>query len=408
MEMRNAFVRCFGWILLGILLFFGTIGAANAEKPSYAIGHVTMLTGDYGPTMAGNNEGVMDAIQMINERLNWPVEVKVVWVDGASQPAKSLSACKKMVEQSNPVIYIDDTTPSALAIKAYAMNQKMPAVCGGGADPLWTLPSWSFSMMAPYQNQCGAWVDYYLKNIWPKKNLKRAPNFAWVTWDNAAGRATLTDKVKEYIKSKGVNIVPGDGEFIPMAAMELGAQMLRLKENQVDFTYGLLMHSQAVAVLKAAEKHGLIDTIDFNITTPRPDDIVEQVGDVARNVYAGIYTWTWDMFTEKAPMVLEYYKKNNRNVPKVMYGPGFSWGLVAAEAVRMAAQEVGPTKVTGEACYNALTHMKNFPRGGVGSNITFSEKKRFGCDSIILQRLNDRKINVIGDIPAPNLTQFVE
>jgi ABC-type branched-subunit amino acid transport system substrate-binding protein len=411
MEKRKAFVKCFGLTFLVILSFFGTAGITNAEKPSYGIGHVAMLTGAYGPTMAGNNEGFLDAIEAANTYWNLPVTIKPVWVDGASAPAKALSACKKMVEQFNPVVLVDDTTPTSLAIKGYVMSKKIPALSGGGADPLWALPSWSFSVTAPYTNQCGAWVDYYLKNMWPKKNLKRKPNFAFVTWDNAAGRASITDKVKDYIRSKGVNIVPGDGEFIPGDAMELGAQMLRLKSNQVDFTYGMLMHSQASAMLKSADKHGMIDNTDFFFVTPGPLGIIEQVGDLARNVYFFGYTWQWDRLPEKAPMCLAYFKKNNRDPrtsPVDMYQVGWGWGMTAAGAVRMAVKDVGPDKVTGEAFYNALTHMKNYDFGGVGVKMTFSEKKRFGADSVILQRLNDRKINLVGEIPCPNLTQFVE
>ncbi|MFC1822249.1 ABC transporter substrate-binding protein [Thermodesulfobacteriota bacterium] len=397
----------FRWSIIVGLVVFGlltTSGAVLAEKPVYHVGHITMLTGVYGPTMSGNNEGFMDAIDYVNEKWNLPVTIKGVWVDGASSPAKSLSAGKKMVSQYNPVILINDTTPTGLAMKKFYMKTKIPSLEGGGAGPMWALPSWSFSLMTPYQNQVGAWVDYYLKHLWPQKGLNRAPNFAWVTWDNAAGRASYTDKVKAYIRSKGVNIVHGDGEFIPGVPTEVGAQMMRLKKNKVDFTYGLLLGSTAVAVLKGAGKYGVIDQIDFHIITPSPDLVAKKGGDLARNVYAGLYTWTWEMMAEKAPDMVAMYKKKNRKVSTVMYPPGFSWGLTAAKAIQMAAEDVGPDKITGEACYNALKKMKNFDRGGVGCYYTFGEKKRYGCDTIILQRLNNSRINIVGEFPTPNLT----
>ena len=38
------------------------------------------------------------------------------------------------------------------------------------------------------------------KYLWKDKNRK--PRFAWLTWDSQAGREFITDKVKNYIKSK--------------------------------------------------------------------------------------------------------------------------------------------------------------------------------------------------------------
>ncbi len=406
MKKRIRIGRCLGILSLFILYLIGINSVAYADKPVYAIGHITMLTGVYGPTMKGNNEGFLDAIDSVNKYWNLPVTLKAVWVDGQSNPTKSLSAGKKMVAQHNPVILIDDTTPTASAMKGFCIKQKIPSIIGGGSDPLWTLPSWTFSAIPPYQNQLGAWVDYYLKHLWPKKGLKRAPNFAWLTWDHAAGRASITDKVKAYIKSKGINIVRGDGEFVPAAPTSVGAQILRLKKNKVDFTYGLLFHTAAVAVLTDADKHGVIDDIDFHILTPRPVGLIEQVGDLTRNVYSATYTWNWETVKKKAPRVVEAYKTNNRSINKSMYRDGFSWALIAAEAIRMAIKDVGPNNVTGESCYKALKRMKNYDRGGIGCPVTFGEKKRYGFDSIIFQRLNDKRLNVVGEFPTPNLTKF--
>ncbi|MFC1825526.1 ABC transporter substrate-binding protein [Thermodesulfobacteriota bacterium] len=396
-------------LIIGFLFMFGLVGSAYAEKPVYAIGNIANLTGIYAPGMRGTHEGFLDAVDAANREGKLPVELKSVWVDGASSPAKALSACKKMVSQHNPVVIIDGTTPSSLAIKGYVLKKKIPALSGGGADPLWALPSYSFSAIAPYQNQVGAWVDYYLKHLWPKKGLKRTPNFAWLTWDNAAGRASITPKVKEYIKSKGVNIMPGDGEFVPVAPTELSARMLRLKKNKVDFTYGLLLHPTAAAVLKGMGKMGMIDEIDTHFILPNPVGLVNQAGPLCRNTYSADYVWNGNDWPEKSPRIIEVFNRNDREKQKfrkTMYAVGFSWGLITIEAVRMAAQDVGANNVTGEACYKALTRLKNFKRWGLGPKITYGEKKRYALDSICYFRLNDSRINTVGEFPTPNLTKF--
>jgi ABC-type branched-subunit amino acid transport system substrate-binding protein len=397
-----------GISILGALILVGTIGAAYGQKAEVTIGIIAHLTGPYGPATRGINEGAMDAIEAVNK---WEpisgIRLKAVWVDGASSPAKSLSALKKMVSQHNPVIVVGWTTPSALATKGYYIKQKIASVEAGGADPLWELPSWTFSAQSPYVNQLGGWIDYYLKNIWPKKGLNRKPNFAWATWDNAAGRASITDKSRDYIRSKGVNIVPGDGEFFPVAPTEVSAQMMRLQRRDVDFTYGMLLFPTAAAILKGMDKMRLIDRIDVGMSIPNPPDIVRQAGPLCRNVYASDYWWPPGEWPEKCPRILQMYNEKNRvKLPKFLYGAGFGWGLTAAEAVRMAAAAVGPNNVNGEASYNALKRMKNYGRWNVGVPVGFGEKKRFGCDSTVLYRLNNNKVNTVGVMTHPNLTKF--
>jgi hypothetical protein len=89
-----------------------------------------------------------------------------------------------------------------------------------------------------------------------------------------------------------------------------------------------------------------------------------------------------------------------------LFSAGIGYGLVAAQAVRIAAQDVGANNVTGEACYNALKKIKGYKRWNVGVPITFGEKKRFGCDQTMLYRLNNNKVNAVGMMPLPNLTKF--
>ncbi|MFC1821735.1 ABC transporter substrate-binding protein [Thermodesulfobacteriota bacterium] len=392
---------------LGILFLFGKIGIVYAEN-EVTIGIIAHLTGPYGPGTRGINEGAIDSIDAFNkfEPIRG-VKLKSAWVDGASSPAKSISACKKMVSQHKPVMVIGWATPSALATKGYLIKKKIASVDGGGTDALWELPSWTFSAQAPYVNQLGGWVDFYLKNIWPKKGLKRAPNFAWVTWDNAAGRASITDKVKEYIKSKGVNIVPGDGEFFPIAPTEVGAQMMRLKKNKVDFTYGMMLFPTAAAVLKGMGKTDLIDQISPCIAIPDPIILVKQIGFLSRNTYFVNYFRPPNEWPQESPRILEIYKKKGRqNLPKLQYAAGFGWALPAAEAVKMAAMDVGSNNISGEACYNALKRMKKYDRWNVGVPVGFGEKKRFGADSMLLFRLKGDDVATAGVVKLPNLTKF--
>lgn len=392
-------------LLLSISIVLALIGTVQAANKTVTIGVIAQLTGPYGPPTRGIMEGALDVIEGVNKYDPIPgITLKGVYVDGASSPAKAMSACKKMVAQHKPVIVVDWTTPSALALKTYFMKKEIPCVTGGGANPLWELPSWSFSAVAPYVNQVGGWVDFYVKNIWPQKGLDRKPNFAWVTWDNAAGRSSITDDAKAYIQSKGVNIVPGDGEFFPTAPTEVTAQILRLKKHEADFTYGMLIFPTAAAILKGLDKMGMIDRIDVCMATPNPPILVQQVKDLTRNCYFSDYWTNPDEWPEKCPHIAEMFKANGREqLPKLMYGCGTGWALIATEAVRMAAKS---GDVSGPACYKALTQIKDYKRWDVGTPITFGEKRRIGCDATYVSHPENNIIKNIGVMQHPNLTPF--
>ena len=229
--------------------------------------------------------------------------------------------------------------------------------------------------------------------------------FAFLTWDNPFGRMVITDATKGYLKAKGVELV-GE-EFIPAVPTDVSAQVMRLKEKEVDFTYGGMYFNAFAVCAKEMEKQGLIDKIDLGTTYAfQYEQYLKEVGPLARNMYVtGQYT-PYEEWNKACPRVLEVYKKNKRDsLPSpVLYLVGLNKALVACEAVRLALNDVGPDRMDGEAIYKALQKLSNFDAWGTSPPVTFTEKKRYGVDSVIMLRLNDEKVNNLASFPTPNLT----
>jgi hypothetical protein len=75
-------------------------------------------------------------------------------------------------------------------------------------------------------------------------------------------------------------------EFIPMVPTGVSAQLLRLKEKKVDFTYGGFYARRLASVLKDADKLGLIDEITFGVGyASTPEALIKYVGDLTRNTW---------------------------------------------------------------------------------------------------------------------------
>jgi ABC-type branched-subunit amino acid transport system substrate-binding protein len=398
------------WLLVvaGVVLLTLTLtGLAQAQKVKIAVGHIPHMTGAYATGQVGINEGFLDAVWLVNQTNMIPgVELVAVWADGGTEVPKAMDAYKKLASgEPKPVAIVGESTAVGLALKKWHTRDAIPDVEGGSDDEFYNLPSWTFSTVCPYVNQMGAWVDYYLKEIWPKKGLNRPPRFAFLTWDNAFGRASLTDNTRAYLKKKGVDLV-GE-EFIPNVPTDTTPQLLRLKNAGVDFTYGGMYHTAFNVVLKDAEKLGMIDSISFGLTgAVESDQIINGVGDLARNTYVTQVFKHPSTWAKDAPDALRAFETNKREKAHAsIWSNGFQRGMIAANAVKAAVEKVGAKNVDGPAIYDALTRL-NKVDPQVSAKVSFNAKKRYGVDEIYMWRLNNKTINNLGVVVPPNLTKY--
>jgi ABC-type branched-subunit amino acid transport system substrate-binding protein len=381
----------------------GLSGQARAKEVEIVIGNLIHLTGAYAASQAGIQEGVLDGVKYLNKVNYVPgAKLKAIWVDGGTDAAKSLTGLKKMLaHEPKPVIVHGESTGIGTALKKWYVKSKVPSLEAGTADVFGQEPSWTFSPNVPYVNLCGAWVDYYLKHIW--KDKTRKPRFAFLAWDNAFGRAAITPKVKEYITSKGVEIVAE--EFIPGVPVDTTAQLLRLKEKKVDFTYGGFYFNALAPVLKDAEKLGMIDDITFGVTSFPVDALPKMVGDLTRNVWDPHLWFSASFLEERSPIIFEAYKAGEYSkISKTVYGLGFAMMQICAELIRIAAADVGLENVDGPAVYNARLKFKDVDGFGFFSPISWPGGRWFGQDTAILITYENEKPVFKGYIPTPDLT----
>lgn len=410
MNKKRTSVKRAGVMLFALFFILGAWGMGHAEKKKVYLGHLVHITGPYGGTQVANNPGFLDGVELANKYMDLKgIEIVPVWKDGGSDAAKSMTAFKQMASGDESIVaMVGQSTGVALALKTWNIKKEVVNVEGGSDDELTNLPSWTFSPTSPYVNELGVWVDYYLKHIWPKKGLDRKPRFAWLTWEVAYGRASITPKTRAYIESKGVEIV-GE-EFIPYVPTDVSAQLLRLKEKGVDFTFGGMYQNAFAVVLKEMDKLSMVDQIDVGLCYAIvPGVLLDMVGPLARNTYIVSNIWPVEEWAKRAPKVLEIFNKNGRDkmgFPPEGYAMTAGMALIACEAIRIAANTVGPDKIDGKAVYEAMQKIKNYDMMGLRPPVTFTEKKRFGQDTAVLLRLNENRQNVIGEFPCPDLTLY--
>jgi hypothetical protein len=321
-------------------------------------------------------------------------------VDGGTDPSKSLAGFKKMAAGNPaPVVIIGESTGIGTALVKMHAKAKIPDVEGGMSLAMIKPPSWTFVQPPPYVNQFGAWVDYYLKYIWKGPGK---PKFAWLTWDNPFGRSPMTKEADLYLKSKGIEIVAR--EFIPNVPSNTIAQAMRLKRSGANFTFGGMYPSALSVVLKDMEKIGMTGTVSIGMSyATNLDELVKYVGPLANGVHIASIVTLVEQWPEKSPMVQKMYDKKKRTTNKWGYGNCWSKFAIAIEAVRIAAEKVGPDKVDGQAVYNALISMKNFDAWGTSPPVSFSKTGRVAMNSVEIQAVENGKVVSKGYADAPDL-----
>jgi branched-chain amino acid transport system substrate-binding protein len=387
-------------VCLAVFLGVGQTAYAG-DKPVIAIGHLPHFTGAYGATQAPFAAAQEDAIEWANS-VNYVkgATLKLVWVDGGTDPAKSLAGFKKMAAgKPKPVVIIGESTGIGTALVKMHAKAKIPDMEGGMSLAMIDPPSWTFCHPPPYVNQFGAWVDYYLEHIWKGSGK---PKFAWLTWDNPFGRSPMTKEADLYLESKGIEIVAR--EFIPNVPSNTTAQVMRLKKSGANFTFGGMYPSALSVVLKDMEKMGMSGKMSIGMSyATNLGELIGYVGPLANGVHITSIATLTDEWPEKSPIMHEMYEKNKRTDNKWAYGICFAKFAIAIEAVRVAAEKVGPDKVDGQAIYDALTNMKNFDAWGTGPPISFSKTRRVGMDSVEIQAVENEKVVSKGYIMVPEL-----
>jgi hypothetical protein len=331
-------------------------------------------------------------------------ELVIRYVDGGSDMAKCLAGWKYLVETDpKPIVMSIALNSFALAQKDAQIREKVPMIADGYDPGFSALPSWTFSANGVYVSYVGAWADYYLKELWPQRGKTGSPKFCFLTMDVAAARACISDEVIAYLKSKGIEVLAP--EFISMATLDPTPNLLRMKEEGVDFCFGITYTELAVPLVKAMDKLGMTigpkGTFDMCYTLVDVAKLAKTAGAQANGFYTILsIPTTIDQIT-------------NPGLAQVLEGAGLGesvmWSgfvaqpmIIAAECAKRAAKEVGVSNVTGEEIYKQLTKLNQFDPW-ISSAISFSETKRFGEDTVYLYVAMDGKGQLVANLPLPEL-----
>jgi len=405
----------FVMIILVPLLIFPV--SATAEKKLY-VGGTMALTGAYAEDTAAVLAGYEDYVKYVNEtkslapwrNVKFPADIalEVLWRDDELKPPKALSIFEEL-KAKGILVFRGPGTPQVQALKDRLFEEGFGAPSMATGPYLLKPPQSVFTYYPIYTDSAAATAEWFLEN-WKEK---RKPRFAFLT-NETFGRSVVVPELIEYIQKLGYEFV--GSQYLPVVVTSPPTtQLMWLKKNRVDLTFGGLINPGSQPTIKEAVRLGMGPHLDYKITfgaaTPSHLPVfTAAMGELGDGfVVAGGFPPLDDFSTPGVKFCNELQKKYrpDKQVTHIMYEAGILEAMIQTEALRLAMQEVPFEKLTPRAVLeHGFYKIKGLETGGISSTpLTYGPGDIEGVDEVRVDQQIKGKVVKQGVWPCRHLYQ---
>ncbi len=391
------------------------VATTSAAPPvTLYVGGTFALTGAYAEDCAAVLAGFQDYVKYVNDnkiiapwytdkKIPANIKIELLWADDALAADKTLTIYDDFKSKGMMVERISGS-PEGMALKDKLMQDFIGAT-SQSTSPAYLAPPGNIFTNAPiYTDEMGAIAEWFLQN-W--KDTSRKPRLAYLTADSTLGRGMVIDEMEAYIKKIGFDFV--GSQFVPMVPTSPPTtQLAWLKENKVDLAVGTMINSGTQPTIKEAVRLGMGPSLDYKITfgfgNPAHLQIfVPAMGETGNGVVVA-----GDFCALDAPVdgvkfandLQNKYRPDKKNT-NVMYLDGVIECMTQVEAIRLAATQIAPNKLTAkDVLEKGYQQIKDLSTGGITiSPLTYGTGDVEGVDKVRIQQVQGGKIVEMGSFP---------
>lgn len=318
-------------ILLSLLIV-----PANAQS-SIKIGLVQPLSGAFAA--AGNDvtEGAKIAADQINASggvLGKPLELVVE--DSKSNPTEAASAAEKLIVHDKVVALMGASASTAtLAVMPKLMEYKMPMLVEtSSSSKITTAGNPYIFRIAPPSEVEAAVFGKIVKKLGIHKADFLAVNNDW-------GRGTA-DEFSKMLKDNGIAV--GLVEYMDQSAVDMSAQLSKIKSSGCDTVFVTTAVEQLSLVLKQASELGLQARIISTGGSQNPDQLIQNVGKAADGSWHIVFFAPWSPDATPNPAAAKTFV-NEWIKRKLPFG-GLTSSFRGYDGIRAIAEAI---KIAGKA-----------------------------------------------------------
>jgi hypothetical protein len=344
------------------------------EKQVVKVGYIACLTGPAAAIMQTGWRNLVDYHRYFEEvgvpGLDLPpgVTIEVVWGDTGMEATRAISVYERI--RGDLVFWHIPDPVSAHALKSRLERDEIAAMTMVADEVLMYPPGWFFSVFCTESERFAAACDWIMEN-WKEQ---RPPIVGMMGTDTPAGRAAEVMGTA-YAKSIGIEMLPF--ESVPYVPLDASPQLLRLADAGADVIYMQLHWGTSPAVLRDAERLGLLGKIRFAGATE--EGIGVSMLDMGPAVEGFFQTKCFPWY-EETPILGDILREYEGRLDT----SGGAASMVACasvpiEAIRIAIEEVGYENLDRRAVKEAMYSIKDFDPHHIGRPVTYTREDNRGA-----------------------------
>ncbi|MFC1866402.1 ABC transporter substrate-binding protein [Chloroflexota bacterium] len=342
----------------------------------------------------------LDCIKYINEELDGVngYQIEVIWRDNQYDASKATTIINELMN-SGSLLFTTNSSAMMTASAEIANRESFPGFAVFSAPALTNPPQHIYAQMPDYGDDWAAFAKYYMDNIWEGTGK---PKMAMHLLNNSTG-AGAKAAAEILADDMGIEIVAWE-EHDSTTISEIDS-ITRIMAEDPDVLYISSTPQPTSIIVKNAVEKGLYPGITIALGHASFTSVfVELAGTDAEGVYGVYPTVGWgddvaamDKMTE---YVQEYHPEDHGNMD---YITSWAEGLIVAEILRLAVEEVGIKNLTPQAVEEyGFKALDNFDVGGLHGPVSYSDgDNRLSKSVRVFQVQSGEIVPITGWIEAP-------
>ena len=399
-----------GWIAAVALALLSVVGQDARAQTPYTVSISLDYSGPFAAVMDSWYGGQQSVFDWWNETRgkNLGVKLNVKTYDMRYDASQVARTWPQILADDKPIVFLGMGTPDLVSLMKRLPTDKVPMIMGTAMiGPLWTANGWHFSFRPTYSQEF-AGLFSYLQSRLPEK---RALRIGTVSTQGIAGYVDQVNGVVKLAQTYPDRFVVASSQWVDNTQINVTSQIRELLATKPDLILVGTNTAQVVATVKAVKELGA----KVPVVTSSHNGLTEVAKAVPLADLEGSYSvFAFAPSMDPSVSAAQIFEKYNKTKG--------TWGLTAAQtaaqallataAIERAIATVGPTKLTGQAVYDALEG----PAFGVESfqgllkSVQFTKEAPFPTTNLSVKAVtvkDGKLVPVSADwMPVPELSKW--
>ena len=369
--------RIGGAIAAGAFAVAALAGAPARAQSTYNVSISLDYSGPFAAVMDSWYGGQQSVFDWWNETRGKTLGVKlnVKTYDMRYDASQVARTWPQILADDSPIVFLGMGTPDLVSLMKRLPGDKVPMIMGTAmVAPLWTANGWHFSFRPTYSQEFAGLFSY----LQSRRPEKRALRIGTVSTQGIPGYVDQVAGIVKLAQTYPDRFVVANSQWVDNTPINVTSQVRELLAAKPDLILVGTNTAQVVATVKAIKELGA----KVPVVTSSHNGLTEVAKAVPLADLEGSYSvFGFAPSMDPSVSAAKTFEKYNKTKG--------TWGLTAAQtasqallataAIERAIATVGPTKLTGQAVYDALEGPAFGPENfqGLLKSVAFTKEAPF-------------------------------